>query len=385
MLVNTRQRRLALVVVAALSATLSACSSNGGTSGSAPAEAPVSGGPGGDSAAVATARQNVAPFLKVPTTINQQVPLSGPVPKDNTWVVITCELPQCQLISDGALAAAKAAGVPTKLLSYQTTDGTTLTAAMKQALQLKPFAVSPIGFAQALWTDLQKDYQQAGVFITPMAVGDLKTSDVVTEGSATQFDYSRSGGLMADWVIADSNAGAKVLVLDVPAFAVLKAYGDGFKAEMKAKCTGCDVQALDVAPAQLASNGLVPAVISSLQTNPDVKYLVATDAAFLVGIEAALKSAGLDGLKIVGGSPDINNLKAVQSGSQTAMTAAAEDQYGWVALDIVFRHALKMDVPKGNGGRVEMIATRDTVVPSATGLSAPKDYQAQYLKLWGVS
>lgn len=44
---------------------------------------------------------------------------------------------------------------------------------------------------------------------------------------------------MADFVIADSNATATVLVADVPAFAVLKAYSDGFKAAMKKDCSAC--------------------------------------------------------------------------------------------------------------------------------------------------
>lgn len=45
--------------------------------------------------------------------------------------------------------------MPTKLLADKTTDGTTLTFAMKQALAAKPFAVSPVGFSQVVWDGLQ--------------------------------------------------------------------------------------------------------------------------------------------------------------------------------------------------------------------------------------
>ena len=383
-------RRPFTVIAAAAGATalvLGGCGSTKTTSSATTAPASTAaGGGGGASAEVTAAKAAVAPYLVTPTKINQTTPLTGKIPTSKPWVVITCELPQCQTISDGALAAAKTAGVPTKLLSYKTTDGTTLTSAMKQALTFNPIAVSPVGFSQALWDSLQPQYKAAGVPITSMALGDNTPSDVVTTGSASQLDYTASGKLMADYVIADSNATAHVLVQDVPAFAVLKAFGDGFKGELSKACSGCKSTALDLSPAQLSTNSVVPAVIAALQKDPSIKYLCATDGAFLVGISAALKAAGISGIKIVGGSPDINNLTALQSGDQTAWVAAAEDEYGWVALDIVARKALGMPIPDGDGGRVTEILTKDNVgTPDPKGFSAPSDYVAQYKALWGLS
>ena len=343
---------------------------------------------GGAQAEVAKAKEVVAPFLVTPKTINQTVPLTGKIPTDKPWVIISCELPQCKVIADGALDAAKAAGVPTKSLPYKTTDGATLTAAMKDALTYKPFAVTPIGFAQAQWDALQPDYKAAGVIITSIAVGDTATSDVVTEGSASQIDYGRGGELMANWVTVDSGANAHILVQDIPAFAVLKAYGDGFKQGISAGCSACKVTNLDLAPAQLAEGGIVPAIVSALQKDPSIEYLVATDGAFLVGIDSALKAANISGVKIVGGSPDINNLNSLllDGSPQTAWSASAEDQYGWVALDIIARKLLGMDIPPADGGRVTMIATKENVgTPSESGLGEPSDFRDQYKKLWGLS
>lgn len=397
--VDPRHKRLQLLGVAVLgTALLSACGSDSktatpATSSSSSSSGSSSSGSSGSassgsasSSEVQAAGKAIEPYLKVPEKINQSEPLKAKLPTDKTWVIITCQLPQCKLISDGALDAAKTAGVPTKLLSYQTTDGTTLTNAMKQALDAKPFAVSPIGFSQTLWDGLQPQYKAAGVSITPIALGDTKTSEVVTEGSASQVDYGADGGRMANYVIKDSSAAAHVLVMDVPAFAVLKAYGEGFKEVMAKGCSACKVTPLDLAPAQLASNGVVPAVVSALQKDKSVKYLAATDGAFLVGINPALTAAGLSDIKILGGSPDINNLNALKQGTQTAWTAAAEDQYGWVALDIIGRKLNGQQIPPADGGRVSMIATKDNVgTPSPTGLGAPKDYRDQYKKLWGLS
>ena len=391
MQVSAQRKTWSLIAVATAAAvTMSGCSSSSSKpTSSAPTEtAGASSSAASDpaTAEAAAAKAAVAPFLTTPTKINQSVPLTGKIPTDKPWVIITCELPQCKVISDGALAAAKAAGVPTKLLSYKTTDGTTLTSAMKQALAAKPFAVSPVGFAQAVWDSLQPQYRTDKVIITSMATGDTKSSDVVTTGSASQLDYTAGGKTMADYVIADSNATAHVLVQDVPAFAVLKAYGDGFKGQIKSACSACTVTNLDIAPAQLSTNSVVPGIIAALQKDKSIKYLAATDGAFLIGISTALKAAGLDGIKILGGSPDINNLTAVKNGTQTAWTGAAEDEYGWVALDIIARKHLGMTIPDGDGGRVTQILTTDNIgTPSPSGLGAPADFADQYKKLWGLA
>lgn len=380
--------------VAALSIGLvAACGSSSQKTTGAPsassgsgASSPDASSTGSSSAEVDAAKKGLEGFLTKPTKIHQTEALTKKIPTDKPWVIITCELPACKLIADGALAAAKTAGVPTKVLPYKTTDGTTLTTSMKDALKLNPFAVSPIGFTQTVWDSLQPQYKAKNIIITPIALGDTKTSDVVTEGSASQLDYSQGGQLMANFVIVDSNATAKVLVQDVPAFAVLKAYGDGFKSTLKAGCKACTVSSLDLAPAQLASNGVVPAIVSALQKDKSIKYLAATDGAFLNGINTALKAAGLTDIKIVGGSPDINNLKALQNGSQTAWTAAAEDQYGWVALDIIGRKLNGQTIAPADGGRSTIIATKEnTTTTASSGLDAPIDYRDQYKKLWGLS
>lgn len=388
LLVDSRRKPLQLLGVAVMGTVLlSACSSTTKTASPSTSTSPSSSSGGGaTSAEVEAASKAIENSLLVPTKINQSVPLKAKIPTNKPWVIITCELPQCKVISDGALDAAKTAGVPTKVLSYKTTDGTTLTNAMKQALAFKPVAVTPVGFSQTVWDALQPQYKAAGALIVTMADGDTKTSDVVTEGSASQVDYGADGGRMANFVIKDSNAAAHVLVQDIPPFSPLKAYGDGFKAAMTKGCAACKVTALDLAPAQLASNGVVPAIVSALQKDKSIKYVAATDGAFLIGINTALKAAGLTDIKIVGGSPDINNLNALKQGTQTAWTAAAEDQYGWVALDIIGRKLNGQEIPPGDGGRVSMIATKDNVgTPAPSGLGAPADYRDQFKKLWGLS
>lgn len=75
----------------------------------------------------------------------------------------------------------------------------------------------------------------------------------------------RAGELIANLFTADSGGTGKALVQAVPAFAVLKAYGDSVKSTIKKICTWCEVTSLDIAPAKLArTGGRLPAASSSM-------------------------------------------------------------------------------------------------------------------------
>src|SRR3978361_1732350 len=97
--VDPRRRPLQLLGVAVLgTALLSACGSNGKTASSS---TPLASGSGGASSAassseVDTASKAIEAYLQVPTKINQSEPLTKKLPTDKTWVLITCELPQCK-------------------------------------------------------------------------------------------------------------------------------------------------------------------------------------------------------------------------------------------------------------------------------------------------
>lgn len=336
----------------------------------------------------AAAAIEMAKFMSAPTAINQTVPLTGQVEQGRTVVVIGCELPQCNVISDGAIAAAEAIGWKTEYLQYDALgDGAaTLHQAMVDALTYDPLVVFPIGFSQQVWQDLVADYTAAGVMITSMADGDNAPGDAVTEGASNAADYIRSGEIMAQWFTADSGGMGKALVQDTPAYAVLKKYGDGFKAKVAEICSQCELTSLDIAPAQLGD--IVPTIISALQKDPEIKYVISTDGAFIPGLPSALAAAGIEGVQIAGGAADVNNMTALTTGDNSAWTAEAPEQFGWVAVDIAARTLLGMDVvvPAG-GGRPQMLVTPENVGSADAwplGLPYPEDYREQFMALWGV-
>lgn len=334
---------------------------------------------------VAAAKAIYEPFLKPPTKINQTTPLSGPVPKDKLYVFLECELPQCVEIGIGALEAAKAIGWKTKVIKWNTADLQTVLSAMDEALALKPAAVTLTGLPQELWADREAAFAAAGAMIIPIAVADLKLSKTVPMGAAMKADYVADGKLVGNWFIADSNAEGKALLADVPAYPVLTAHGTGFKEAVSAGCKKCTVTSLDVTVPQLAKGEYVSSVVSALQKDPSIKYLITTDGAFIDGLSAALDAAGMKDIKIAGGSASINNLAALDAGTEHAWAGEAIHMDGWIAIDIAARAMLGMEIPDSGGRRTQQLFIKGNVGTPTLSLDKPDDFRDQFKKLWSVA
>lgn len=339
----------------------------------------------GSAKEIAAAQAVVTKSLTVPTSIIPTVPLTGKVPTDKTYVFLQCELPQCKAIGDGAIEAATAIGWKTKTLPWQTSDPSTLISALKQALQLNPVAVTPTGFPQAFWGTVIPDYEKAGVLIVPAAVGTVTPNKTVPGGASTNLAYTAAGTIMGNWLIADSKAVGHVLVMDTPDYEVLKSYGDSVKSVLKTGCAKCVVTPLDITLPQLTASGQNAAVVAALQKDKSIKYLVATDGAFIGGIQAALKAANIKGVKIAGGAPAITNLQNLANGTEDAWTGEAISQMGWSIVDITARALLGMSVTAADGGRPQQLLVKANVGTPKESLDAPADYRNQYKKLWGVA
>ena len=334
---------------------------------------------------VAAAKAIYEPFLQPPTKINQVIPLSGTVPKDKLYVFLECELPQCVEIGVGALEAAKAIGWQTKVIKWNTADLQTVLTAMDEALALKPAAVTLTGIPQELWADREAAFEAAGAMIIPIAVADLKLSKTVPMGAAMKADYVADGKLVGNWFIADSNAAGKALVADVPAYPVLTAHGTGFKEAVAAGCKKCTVTSLEVTVPQLAKGEFVPSVISALQKDSSIKYVITTNGAFIDGLSAALDAAGMKDIKVAGGSATINNLAALDTGTEHAWAGEAIHMDGWIAIDIAARALLGMDIEDSGGRRTQQLFIKGNVGTPTLSLDKPDNFRDEFKKLWGVA
>jgi ribose transport system substrate-binding protein len=360
-----------------------ACSSSSNSSTAKPSSSSAAGA----SPEVAAAQAAVAKLLAAPTSIGVTEPLKSKPQAGRTLVFLSCENGLCQVLAGAMGEAAKAAGLGYKNQTIKLADPSTLIAGMQQALQMnpKPAGVAFAGIPEAVWGSQVAAFQKAGVPLIPIAVGDTTASRVVPAGSLDgPADAKAQADAIANYFISDSAGTGKSLIVNVPDVGSLKIVTDEYVSTVKSGCTACTAGTVDVTLAQVGSGGVVPAVISALQRNPGVKYVVTVQGEFTQGIGAAMSAAGLTGVKLLGINPAKFNQQDLSTGAASAFTLLPFHVMAWKAVDVALRYAQGMTVAPGDGPLPLQLLTKETVGTPQDSIDRPEDYQAQFKTLWKV-
>ncbi len=370
----------AAILTATAAIVLAACGSSSASSGS------QSNGSGSSAGAVSAeltaARSATAEALKQPTSIPLTTLLTTAPPTGKTFVFLQCELAQCKTFEEGVAAATAALGWHLRVLSFQNANPATLTSAMNQALQFNPVGVAFTGLPQAVWESEVTVYKKAGVPLIPAYSGPVtRNSTVIADiGAKSEPAY---GKILANWFIADSKGTGKALSFRADDFAPLKQFSDSFDATVKSSCSGCSVTDLNATIPQVESGQTVSAIVSAVQKDPSIKYVVACDAPFVDGLPAALRAAGLYGkIKIVGGGATSVEEKGLQTGSFTALTSLAQRYTGWLMVDAAARQLEGATIASSDGGEPIQLLTKSTLQAPSDSYDYPTNYPAEFKALW---
>jgi len=376
-----RHRSTALIAVcAAIAIAVTACSADTSTT------TPASGGStGASSAGVEAAKAATAKNKVEPKAIPQTVPLKSKPETGKTFVWLKCaDVNQCSDLADGFKEAIAAIGWDYKELSYKSADPATLVTALKQALDFKPTAVGLTGLPRAVWESVVPDYKAAGVKIVTGYLGPTQYDETVIGQVGGPKDVNAYGQMIGNWVVADSDGKANVLLQEVNDFPILKDYVTGFKAAVSAGCPDCKITELNNTIAQLGGQ-IVPTIIAALQKDPSINYVSSVNGPFLTGLPAALSAAGLSNIKMSGESGDATNLTNVKAGKEQAYTGLATHHAAWLMVDMVLRNLQGMDYDKdGDGGAPKQLLTQDVTFDVSGSYDKPADFAGQFKKLWLV-
>jgi ribose transport system substrate-binding protein len=383
MIPGNRWRRLSVLAASAAAAAVlvtAGCSSSSSAGTAAAASGTASSTA---SAGVKQAAQALQPYLIAPAKIGVATPLKSTPAKGRTFIYIQCAFAQCKSVSTGVVAAATALGWTPKILDFDETNAATLVAAMQQALQYNPVAVSFNALPEAEWAAEIPAYQKAGVPIVPIETGPTPVTGPVI--AAVGDDGGVQGQILADWFVSASGGSGKVLLVDVPAFGLLKSSADAFTQTVQQLCPGCSVTPLDATVAQQGNNQITPAVVSALQRDPSIKYVVGTDGELFPGLPTALQAGSITGLQIASGDATVENEQDVMSGTETAFVPTNFEYLGWLAVDSAARHLEGMTVAGGNdGGMPEQLFTKATTHAAAESAEIPAGFSDQFETLWHV-
>jgi ribose transport system substrate-binding protein len=343
----------------------------------------------GEDPGLAAARSVVEQYSDPNQPIGVTIPLTGvPEPKTIAW--LECELESCPYITVGMEAATAALGWELMTITSESANPGPY---MQQAIDAGVDYIASSGEARALYEEQAMAAKEAGIkilscFDTEPPAGDA--TNIYTQCGDTTF-VEKTGPLMADWAIVDSEGAANVLIVSIPDFAVLKAETDAYIAELEKNCPDCQYTELNITIPQLVGGEVPAAVASQLQANADINYVFNSFGSLPAGLTAALDSAGLlDQVTVYGQDFSAFGLEEIVAGTMGAWSADPKAYAGWLMVDAAARLSLGMELTEERQAAslptylVEDAETAQEILDCCNGDWYPPTMEQDFKALWGV-
>ncbi|XPP26746.1 MAG: sugar ABC transporter substrate-binding protein [Leucobacter sp.] len=218
------------------------------------------------------------------------------------------------------------------------------------------------------------------------------------EGAPTEIAYVTADNVLlqswaTNWVIADSDAKAKALVVKLTDSPATTTWADrGILAVYEEDCTECVVEVIETNSGQFDK---LPSLISSaLVSNPEITYIQAQFEQLLPAVSQGIQAAARDDITVVSVDGSLAALQDIQSGGGVGASIGYNtDALAWYMADAAIRLATgeeaiqNLDLPfrrifdAGNVGTLSL-----TPEAQARGeWFGSADYQGGLLELWGVN
>lgn len=371
MLRSTFHRQAAAATTGlAVVALLAACSSQASDSGATAAKGTGAGGPV-VSAAVSSAAAAQTTWPGPDTAI---VP-----PPGKKVVAITCGSQGygCVQGAQGVAAAGKAVGWNVQIVDGKG-DPSVWNASVVQAVTDKADGIVLAAINPAL---VQDGLARARAAHIPVIVEFLPRSVAPGADGYVTTDHAAGGKTLADWIIADSDGKAKVLMLDEPEFPELVARGDAIRDELKTACPGCSI--VDSAKFSIGTMAeqLPGLVTTALQSHSDISYVLAPFDSSGTFAAQGIRDAQRTGIALVSGEGDPDGLNRVRTGVQAADLATVPAWAGWAAVDQLAR--LFQHKPVQDYSLPQRLFTKSDAPPGSSGWPGDLDYAAKFRSIWG--
>lgn len=373
-------RRLGLLIAGAAigSLSLAACSS------------PDDGGRSGGGEVSQEVTDLVAQYQDAPTEIKQTEPLSD-VPEKKTVAFIVCADPTCSILGDALQDAVENFGWDYVGINAPATD---FGSAVQQAVDQRVDYIAGTGSDIATFQNAFDSAADAGIPYFSCYSSDIPEGDdnnlIANCYDLTAVEtYSR---VLTSWIIEDSGADASIGVVNVPEFPTLSNAVPGVEETLAEFCDTCTSQPIDISLDVLSSGGTTNAIISFLQSNPDINYLYLAFGNFEPGLGQALKSAGLDDVKVVGVQPQQAQIQSLINGETDAWIATPQENAMWTLADQMARYSTgDWNKEQERTAAIPPIYIVDTtdeaeaIVDLQDGWPGPDGFKDQYKALWGLN
>lgn len=339
----------------------------------------------------------VASFSKALTELPFNEAIAS-IPAGKKVYYVQCSVPVCEEIKGGIEAAAKKLGWTLETTAHKDTPET-VAAAFDAAIAAKPDVVLTSGNPREWFASQLKTLEDAKIPVVAWSMPEAyEPGQGISANLLSGDDYYFYGALMADYAAAKS-AKKNILFVGLPVFPVLSVVQKGFTEEVAKACPDCKVDTMEVAITDLGTN-LPGQIVSKLQANPDLDFVVYAFGGMLFGVPDAIEAAGLlpqaQAISQAGGPM---NFAFIEGGKhQVAEVGLASELLGWRAIDVAAR------VLSGTGpgrstppaeatfeghpdilvnGLPLQILEKGSLADASKLWPGVDGFQAQFAKLWG--
>ncbi|MGY1809526.1 sugar ABC transporter substrate-binding protein [Blastococcus sp. SYSU D00669] len=317
-----------LAVVALSAATACSSGDDGGGGG---------GGNGGEGGGSSAAEEEVEQYLSPPEGIPLEEPLAA-CPEEGKTIIVT-ENPQAvtRKTNDGLEAGAELLGwtVVRQPVGTGPEDPQT---AFDAALDQNPDAVLVSGNPSSTFRAQLDRANQLGIPVLISDNGEPVGVDGTTYTiSLDDFEQTGLWGRM-NALYAAAQGAQHVLVVDLSLYPILHAWTEGVQATMEEVAPDTEVTVIDPQITDLVAGEIPNLIVSEIQRNPDIDWVLLSLGDMTTGLDAALRAAGLDQQVSIGGeSASTANVAALQEGTEDAWTGFAAEIHGMYRIDALAR------------------------------------------------
>ena len=391
---SLRRSTLAVASATILTATaLTACSSSG--SGGGAADPTGSGGSTASaSGGVTHAKAQIAKFEKTrehygtPATVSNVPDLKG---KTVWYVPLGTSVPVLQTMGTAITQAMGKLGATVHVCDGKFTP-TTVAGCMQDAGTHGAAAVIT-GFVD--YKSVPSAYQSlAAKGIPTLVAGEAKPSGAAANKNLGFFDTTplthTAYQLMADSVIADSNGKATVLQISLTDSPTTVSNTTAANQEFKTYCPACSVTTVSTTTADMSKLGSL--ISAKLSANPDTKYVLLPQDAFLQAALPGLQSSGfMNKVKIIAAGGSTAGLKSTKAKQIAYNIGQGAVQQGWSMADATIRLMSGAQVVPETDGPVRVFTPDNVTGLDLTDANYNSSvwyggdaWQQDFLTAWGV-
>jgi len=378
-----RRTFAAVIAVATSALAIAACSSSGSstsaTGGSTSAAATASATSAGIAAAMAYEQQ----FLNTPTSIGISTPLKTKPAPGKLLVGLDSGLGSAKVLAQYWAQAAADIGWKYKDLISGSTPATQQ-AAMNSAIQLDPAGILTSGIPNSTIQAQLTLAAQKGIWVNSSADTSPPSGAMFDTSIANPAQLAEWGKMVAAYVVVQSQGKAVVQDFQLTAFPILLDFDTAFVAAMHQWCPSCKVSTNAVPAASLGTSALTTQVTSVVTRNPSTNWLIFDLGDLEIGVDAALKAAGLTGLHIGGLTADTPNIAGLKAGTENVWTAYSLPIVAYRQVDSMARKFEGM-TPLNAPLPTQLITPQNVdslVTDSAGNYIGVSDYRTEFKKLW---